>query len=303
MKSNAIIRIILFSLAILVLASLMLGGIGFGSYLTNLDKDYSYKENQLVNFGEVAPVGSFDPQDIRNIEIDWAAGSIRIVSSPDVKEITVSETYVSNQNYRMTYTNLGNTLEIQFDNQKLYLGISYDHSKDLVIEVPADWTCNELEIDTASAYVDIQNLTIGKVDFDGASGVCNFTNCTVEKLDMDTASGDVNFLGQLNMLDCDAASANCKIDVSNQPYSIKIDSASGGLDLTLPDNSGFTCKLDTLSGDFTSDFETIPQGNRLYRHGDGKCQIDVSGLSGDVIIRKSSSCSDPNCTETYHNHH
>ncbi len=288
MRRNAIVRISLFSLAILLLAGLLLCGIVLGDLLTNPDKNYSYKENELVKLGEVVPVISFDPQSIRNIEIEWDAGSIRVISSPDAKEITVSETDVSNRNYRMYCGAPGDTLKIVFSNQKLNWGITFNHSKDLVIEVPADWICNELEIDTASAYVDIQNLTVGKIDFDGASGVCNMSNCTVERLDLDTASGDLNFQGKLNQLDCDAASANCKIDVVNQPYTIEIDSASGNLDLTLPEDCSFLCDMETLSGNFSSDFNTTKVGS-TYLYGDGRCQINVTAMSGDVTIRKSSS--------------
>ena len=60
---------------------------------------------------------------------------------------------------------------------------------------------------------------------------------------------------------------------------------SGDLDLTLPENSGFTLSLDALSGNFRSTFPTTAQGN-TYVCGDGSCRITVSALSGDVTINK-----------------
>ena len=55
----------------------------------------------------------------------------------------------------------------------------------MYIYVPRDWMCDSLEIDAASATVEINDLTIRELDFDGASGTCNLENCIITDLDID----------------------------------------------------------------------------------------------------------------------
>jgi len=157
--------------------------------------------------------------------------------------------------------------------------------KNLTIQVPRNWSCNSLEIDAASASLEVNDLTIREMEFDGASGTCIFNNCTVETLDLDTASGDVLFKGSLTQMECDAASANIILELTSIPKSLDLDTASGNLDLTLPEDAGFTVTMDTVSGEFTSDFTTT-QRNGSYVAGNGRCRIDVDAMSGCVMIHK-----------------
>ena len=180
-------------------------------------------------------------------------------------------------------------LAIQYaENKKFSLGIGIQLDeiiKDLIIEVPTDWQCDSLEVTAATASLEVSNLTIREMEFDGASGICVFDNCNVEKLDLDTASGDVRFTGSLQQMDCDAASADIVLELTNVPRSLDMDTASGDLDVTLPADAGFTVTLDAMSSDFESDFETTSR-NGSHVAGNGRCRIDVDAMSGDVIIRK-----------------
>ncbi len=288
MRTNAIVRIVLFSLAILVLLGILVTGIFLGMFM--VDTNFSIGNltvslgSEIIN-GTVSSSGTVDADQIDRISIDWAAGSIT-VQPGDVEDITFQETGSFQEDEAMVWNQNGKTLEIQFCRSKVSFGISYDSSvKDLVITVPRDWNCAELELDAASAKVMISDLSVNVVDFDGASGTLTLENCSVEQLDIDTASGDVRFTGTLLELDCDAASADITCILVNTPTRIDMDMASGDLDLTLPENCGFTLSMDTLSSDFTSDFATSSRnGSHIY--GDGRCKITVDGMSGDVIIRK-----------------
>ena len=59
------------------------------------------------------------------------------------------------------------------------------------------------------------------------------------------------------------------------------------LEITLPEDAGFTLSIDAMSDDFESDFETTMR-NGNYVCGDGRCRINVNALSGDVVIHKAS---------------
>lgn len=286
MKTNAIIRIILFSLAILVLGSILFGVLTYDTYRVNFNLGRG-RGTEIESVTEQIDI-EYVMRDVHNIEIEWVAGSITLQKDPNVNEIQVCESSPIDSKYTMVLKQSGQTLKIRFsedDIGPISLGINADVSKDLMITVPADWECGSLEIDTAAAEVLIQDLTIDEFDFDGASGVCEIINCNVGELDIDTASGDVYFSGTLETLDCDAASADCSIEVTNIPRSIKLDGMSGDLELILPPDAGFTCTMDTLSGSFDTDF-AFGMHNDTYICGDGDCNIKVSALSGAVSILK-----------------
>lgn len=285
MKTNAIVRIVLFSIAILVLLGILITGLLFDTFMFNSSSD---GKNLPVAFDGVTSRGTVGAEDILNLEIEWVAGSITIQPDENTDQINIAETGSDNEKYAMVYSQSGNTLRIQYCKESIHfpsLGINVSVSKDLIITVPADWVCNELKIEAAAADVNVYDLKIDEIDFDGASGVCNFENCTVDEISMDSASGDLDFTGVLHNLDFDGASADCRIHVSNIPNEIDIDTASGDLELYLPENCGFTCTLTSMSGIFSSDFETVTR-NSAHVHGDGSCSITVDAMSGNVRIHK-----------------
>lgn len=280
MKLNPIIRIVLFSLGIFILTGMLLSGLGVWTFGFSGD----HREETLGSSTFEA-----DPARIQNISIDWVAGDITIVPSDKATQILVAESDVTEKD-RMICKVSGSTLTIQFCKDTVTFpsfGISTEVSKELVITVPADWLCDSLEIDAASANVEIRNMTIREMDFDGASGECVLTDCSVGTLDLDAASGDVRFSGVLDSLEFDGASADCTLVLRNCPGHIDMDGMSGDLDLTLPTNCGFTVKMNAMSSDFSSDFETVSR-NGSHVHGDGSCQIRIDAMSGNVTIRKGS---------------
>lgn len=233
---------------------------------------------------------SLDPRQIREIDIEWAAGDITIRPA-QVDTIQVSESTPSDPKYTMVWKQSNDKLTIRFSEK---IGLDFDWgisigdtiSKDLTILVPMGWEFDSLEIAAASATVEVCDLVIGEVDFDGASGVCEFENCTIGELDIDTASGDVYFTGSLDTLDCDAASASVTAVFDNAPRTIEMDSMSGDLDISLHEGVGFTVTMDGLSTDFHSEFGYAQNRDGSYSRGDGKCWINMDAMSGDLYIRK-----------------
>lgn len=296
MKTNAIIRIVIWSAVIVLLAfpliAVLLGGIPLNRMYT------------AETFAETAPTEAvaamstlesgekirLSPEDVTDIEIEWVAGSI-VIQPADVEYIQISESDVSDAKDTMVYHLKNGKLSIDFcEDYDLdsFMGISIHTNtltKDLCILVPWGWECATLEVDAASATLEVNDLTIREVEIDTASGACWFDMCTVDQLDLDTASGDIQFVGNLNILDCDAASANVRAVLGNVPTRMDLDSMSGDLDVTLPVDAGFTAKIDAMSSEFTSDFPTT-QVNGNHVCGDGSCRISVNAMSGDVIIRQ-----------------
>ena len=244
---------------------------------------------KLNGVNQTCSVGSADPAAIREIKIEWISGSVT-VEPGDVQEITFLESGNGTDKYEMVWKQSGDELVIQYSKDSSIAGFGLhfgDGSKDLTVTVPRGWVCDSLELDTASADLTVRDMIIREMEIDSASGTAKFENCTVSSLDVDTASGDVTFSGSLNELDFEAASASFTGVLENVPNLIKMDSMSGGLTLTLPEDAGFTVSLDAMSSDFSSDFPTVKK-NKSYVCGDGHCKIDVDAMSGDVSILKQS---------------
>lgn len=242
---------------------------------------------KLNGVNQTGSVGSADPAAIREIKIEWISGSVTIEPG-DVQEITFLESGNGTDKYEMVWKQSGDELVIQYskDSSTAGFGLHFGNgSKDLTVTVPRGWACDSLELDTASADLTVRDVIIREMEIDSASGTAKFENCTVSSLDVDTASGGVTFTGSLNELDFEAASASFTGVLENVPDQVKMDSMSGDLTLTLPEDAGFTVSLDAMSSDFSSDFPTVKK-NKSYVCGDGHCKIDVSTMSGDVAILK-----------------
>ena len=308
MKTNAIIRIILLSLAIVILSGILVVAL-FGTQFSFLPNSEIEAKVETI---EINNTRTIDASTIRELEIEWANGSIILEPVAETDQLTVQESGASSDEYHTVWTVSEDRLYIGFSEDYLKIptvGFHESITKNLIIQVPIAWYCQELSIEAASADVTIRNLTIDELDFDGASGKFTFDNCTVRNLDIKTASGDVTFNGSLNELDYSGMSANFQGNLQNKPQELTLESMSGTLNICLPDDCGFTLVHSSVSGQIHSEFDTHQKNNHLI-HGDGSCEITVKAMSGDVHIRKHNTsetttnqdCNDPNCTDSNHSH-
>lgn len=300
MKSNAIIRIIIWSLLLVLLVSIL--GFGIFGHSIRVRRSESVVAETMVPIPITEPLAavdgmepassgfSLDARQIREIDIEWVAGTITIQPG-DVDGIEISESEPSDPKYAMVWNQNNDKLTIRFSEDTTLdfnFGLTLNDvvSKDLTILVPTGWKCSSLEVAAASAALTVKNLAIDEVDFDGASGICEFENCTIEELDIDTASGDIHFTGSLDVLDCDAASASFIAVFDNVPSRLSMDSMSGDLDITLHEGVGFSVSMDGLSTDFRSEFGYSQGKDGSYYRGNGECKITMDAMSGDVYIRE-----------------
>lgn len=281
MKRNAIIRIIAWTISLVILVGVLVAGMNWFRPFTS-----PLGESELIPVESSGKLGSATviSDDIQEIEIDWVSGNIRLVPA-NVTSIEVSESTVDDAKYAMVCKQEGQTLKIEYCKNTTFTDLkNLKFSKDLTILVPMNWSGQAVKVDAASAKLFVQDLTIREVEVDTASGTCQFDHCTVDTLNVDTASGDVYFEGSLNRLDCDSASAGVQAVLDNVPSEIDMDTASGSIELVLPKDAGFVVNMDTMSGKFDSDFPYSAK-NGVYVSGDGACRIDMSSMSGKVSIR------------------
>ena len=84
----------------------------------------------------------------------------------------------------------------------------------------------------------------------------------------------------------DSVSADCVLNLSNVPTSVDMDGVYGNLEISLPENAGFSARLQSASGKLSTDFEGTRNG-KSFVSGDGACKVTVSGVSGNVGVYKS----------------
>lgn len=281
MKRNAIIRVIGWSITLVVLTSLLVGGlIYFLPYRQTQTAaevvDATGLPTDSLNYG--TPAG-----DIRSIQIDWVSGNIQFQTA-DIDHIQVSESAAYGNTEAMLCRKEGDTLKISYRRSDI-ASLKGIGTKDLTILVPTDWACRKLEINGASPGISVQGLTVDEVSLDTASGESRFEGCTLGKVEADTASGNLYLTGALENLEYDSASGSVEAELDNVPGEISMDTASGSLTLKLPKDAGFTVEMDTLSGQFRSDFETTQRGDR-YLCGSGDCEIEMESMSGGVTVNQ-----------------
>ena len=284
MKRNAIIRVIGWSVTLVVLLSLLVGSL---VYFLPFPKQTAAEKvdatefpaelsTDFLNYGTSAG-------DIREIEIDWVSGEIQIIPT-EIDHIKVSEVAAHANTEAMLCRKDGDTLKVSFCKDE-FVSLKVIGTKNLTIQVPKDWACRKLEIDAASPKISVQGLTADEVDLDTAGGESRFDSCTLGELDADTASGNLYLTGTLENLEYDSASGSVEAELDNVPSKITMDTASGSLSLKLPKHAGFAVALDSLSGKLHSDFPTTLDGGR-YLCGDGACKIEMNSLSGGVTVNQ-----------------
>lgn len=276
---SAVIRIVVFSLLLVVLVFVVLSiCYGISSYSgywnSSISGDLSYSG------------GSVASSDITDVEIEWVNGSITLQTG-NTDSIEFQETLYSDNTKPLVWKQSGGKLIIQFSEKDLHFGIFETNSvkKDLLITIPKTWVGDSVTINSVSAGMNVSGLSCKELDLNNVSGTCSFEECQIKDLSMETVSGRISYSGTLTNLDCDSVSADCTIYADNSPASIDMDGVSADLILYLPEDCGFRVTMDSLSKKFSSDFSTTVQ-NGSYLYGDGSCRITADSVSGDITIRK-----------------
>lgn len=256
MKSNAIARIVLYSLLILLLVGVLCVGL-FADLFTIHGGSVT---TTSTTSGETV---SLNASEVSKIKIDWAAGDITIVTA-DTDTISFCESGEISEKYTMTYACKDGTLEIDYAKSSVTVGFGSIPSKDLTITVPQDWVCQELELDGAALEVEINGLTVREFDIDGASN-------------------EITFTGSFEILECDGAACELTLNCLEKPQKIDLDGASVEMTLCLPEDCGFLVQMDGLGCSFHSGAHSVnSSGNYMY--GDEYCKVYADGLSCSITI-------------------
>ncbi len=287
MKRNAIARIIIWSLVAVLLTSLLVVGISSSpsSFFTG---DWSsgiigvtYKNSALYNVG-----GGTVTDEFHSIKVNWTNGKINI-EAYDGEDTVISETEVAEKENKLRWRVEDGVLKIQQMAAGMRFGLKQTPKKTLTVKIPSNVAegLKAVTSDSVSAEVTITGISASdKIEIATVIGGANLKNIKTEKLDIDTVSGSIKAAGEFTELESDSVSGDVTVSSATPLKKLDCDSTSGNIRLTIPKNSGFTLKADTVSGDISCGLPTVSESNNRRVCGDGSADFETDTVSGDLII-------------------
>ena len=287
MKRNAIARIIIWSMVAVLLTSLLVVGISSSpsSFFTG---DWSfgiigetYKNSALYNVG-----GGTVTDEFQSIKVNWTNGKINI-EAYDGEDTVISETEVAEKENKLRWRVEDGVLKIQQMAAGMRFGLKQTPKKTLTVKIPSNVAegLKAVTSDSVSAEVTITGISASdKIEIDTVSGGANLKNIKTEKLDIDTVSGNIKAAGEFTELESDSVSGDVTVSSATPLKKLDCDSTSGNIRLTIPKDSGFTLKADTVSGDISCGLPTVSESKNRRVCGDGSADFETDTVSGDLII-------------------
>ena len=263
--ASGVVRIVIFTLLALALVAALLFSVCFSSTSGPIS-DLSCIWNSSHVDGIPSPSGSVSAQEVSRLAIHWVAGSVRVEPSETATDIRFRLIGEDDAKFPMVWSQSGDTLVLSYAKSTKMPIIVNVLRKDLVVTVPAGWSAQEIRIDNVSG-----DMTLTDID--------------VTDLTVDNVSGELDFSGFCRSAEVSTVSGDCTLTLTSAPNSIDLDSVSGQLVVVLPENTGFTAELDSLSGKMYSDFSTTYQDDTMY-YLDGACKITMDSVSGNLRIRQ-----------------
>jgi hypothetical protein len=135
-------------------------------------------------------------------------------------------------------------------------------------------------------------ITTNKLDAQAVSGDMRISGGISGEVDVETVSGNIELAAKaLDRLEFNSVSGDAKASFAlRQGGTVKAETLSGELELTMPKSTGAKLHVETFSGDINSpvgrvDREEHGPGAKLDATlGDGRGRMDLESFSGDVRI-------------------
>lgn len=306
-RQSAVIRIIAWTIAAVALVViLILGLLGKINVISiGINNGYYYADSGKYKTGNA----KIDGNEIKDLELNWLDGRIHVETydgetvqfyekaSQDLSEKQQLQYYVKNGKLIIQY---------QKAQKRFFFNNSTLH-KELFVKIPEKTaeSMGSFRIDTISADAEISGITASQFRLDSTSGDFDLTGCKTDGLSMDstsgsltgntlyvdgkletnTTSGDVQVEGSFQNIDSDTVSGLISVTSKVCPNKIRTDSVSGNASFTIPENDGFTYKLDTVSGYFNCDFEmSHKEGRGTYKGGGASFRFE--SVSGGAEVKR-----------------
>lgn len=141
------------------------------------------------------------------------------------------------------------------------------------------------DIDSSSGKINIiQTGILDNVKIHSSSGGVNATFGTVNTLKVEVSSGPIVIdADEVKDLYTKASSGHSDIALDKAPETSNIECSSGGIDVSIPEDSDLTIHTNISSGEFNSDLPFAKDGKN-YTVGNGTYEMNIRCSSGDVSV-------------------
>ena len=240
-----------------------------GEDLSNALSDTNSDMNADTAEGESTLTAEADFADasITNVEVNWVVGNITILAGDHVSLKEYSAETVADQD-RIEYTLNGTALVInEYPSTDMFsLGSANSDrvKKDLVLTLPAGLSELRLNIVVGNVTTE-EGISAGKIELNGVSSQISLANLEVKEF-------------EINVVD-----AAITLDYAAAPEEIDVESVGGSVSITLPEGSGFTAEIESVSGKLTTPEGTV-RGNGILTSGNGAVSIEIQTVSGEVEV-------------------
>lgn len=209
-----------------------------------------------------------DPTMVNKISVEWAAGSVNIAYY-DGSNITFDDGLDSADSNALFTRTEGTELKIYFNQNT---GNTHNsNGKDLQIQIPKDMTFPEIDIECASAQINVNGII-------------------ADKIELHSISGEINATGEFASLDVETTSGTAQVtNTAALIRQIDANTVSGNITVTIPQSiDGFYLEYETVSGEVNTDFNTQSSGSSrrgILNYGNSSTKIEAETVSGDFSLR------------------
>ena len=139
--------------------------------------------------------------------------------------------------------------------------------KNLVILVPSSWTLDEIDIEVVSADSEVALSNIRELEWQSVNGYLDVNYDYLSSIDGNTVNGDVTiYVGKKG------------------PEELSFESVNSNITISLPSDSSFTLKRNSVKGSLDSEFSGRIKGDDIFIVGNGDYVWNIESVNGDVRI-------------------
>ena len=322
MRKALITKIVVMSLIAVFLIGALIYGLGNGFGVKDMiNSNLKNTNSSMVNTYEYSqPVDHFD-----SIDIDWISGNVWVrYYDGDVIKITEQTSRAVEENEMLVMEADGSALKIRWGQKKIFLGIFNLLNKQLTVELPRSMVLDTVKINSVSAGVTAEALSLGTLKMSSVSGAVDASGARGEEVNLSSTSGKI-YAGDVFADELTAHTTSGKIslesavgidsDVSTVSGSIgikgtfqnlraktvsgsisavtdvlidevRLESVSGSVELTVPEDTSAKVNYSSISGNFNTSFNNGASGKKgEISIGAGAGEIRFSTTSGSMSLK------------------
>lgn len=314
MKTATVVTIICWTLIALVLIGVpiigLTGGIVIGGvrYLANDFFGLNLGGSNAAFSSSVSETGTeqLSATGIEKVYIEWIDGQVELVYY-DGSDIKLEQKCITSipDNKKLRFSSNGNELHIYEGAMSVQWGFNLP-STSLTMYIPKTLTsltkldissvsgevivcaiyADKLEVNTTSGGIYLNGTCGNEADLESTSGAVKATASTFVSVEVEEVSGAVYFEGTVNMFEAESVSGAVVLKDTVCPNKVKANTVSGAIQLMIPDDTGFTASLESVSGNASCSFPVTMSGKNHMVYLNGGAVFECSSVSGGLSISK-----------------